>query len=128
MANTLATEKQASAIKQRMAEIRTELPYSADEARQRVRQLADWKYHLAKHPLPVLAAASVVGYLLVPSRRTPERVVIERPVAQPQHREPAKKGLVGGVLGAIATIALKQAASVASTQVTGLLTSGGKGS
>lgn len=121
MATTLATEKQAEAIKQRMAEIRTELPYSADVARHRVRQLTDWKYHMARHPLPILAATAVAGFLLVPAKSSHQRVVIHRDDAAQPISQPAKKGLLGGIMGVVATIAVKQATSLASSQLTKVL-------
>jgi hypothetical protein len=129
MATTLATEKQAEAIKQRMLEIRTELPYSADHARNRVKELTDWKYYLSKHPVPIAAAVLLAGYMLVPPKRTSERVV-ERNVdfqsapvqATPQ---PAKKGLVGGIVGTLATLALKQGAAIAVTHLSNSLSQKG---
>ena len=121
MATTSATEKQADAIKQRMAEIRTELPYSADIARNRVKQLTDWKYHLTRHPVPIVAAVIATGFLLVPSKRSAETIVIDR--SDNRYLEPpAKKGLVSGVAGALATIALKQITSIAASQLSSLLT------
>lgn len=125
MTMTLATEKQAEAIKQRMAQIRSELPYGVDEARNRVRELADWKYHMSRHPLPILAAAAVVGYLVVPKKQTYERIVIHRdPAGVGQSAvatKPVKRGLLGGIVGAVATTVLRQATSVAATHVSNLL-------
>lgn len=123
----LETETQADAIKRKMAEIRNELPVSADIARHRVQQLTDWKYHMSKRPLPFLAIAAAAGYLLVPSKRVPERVVIHPSamnpgVTQPEQSAPAKKGVVGGIAGAVATIALKQMTSIAAAQLSTLLT------
>ncbi len=119
MTQTLATKKQAEAIKQRMAEIRTELPYSADQARARVQQLTDWKYHMSRHPLPMLAVAAAIGYVLIPSKSAPSQIVVHRSGNEPV--APAKKGLVGGVFAALATLAMKQAASLAVSHVSTLL-------
>lgn len=123
MATTLATEKQAEAIKQQMAEIRTELPYNVDDARSRVRQLTDWKYHLSRHPLPILASTVVAGYLLVPSQRTPERIVAGRDLAgvASETLQPATRGWLGSILGTVATLAVRQASAVAVSQVIQLL-------
>lgn len=124
MATTLATEKQANAIKQRMAEIRTDLPYEVDEARHRVKQLTDWKYHLSRHPLPVLGAAAVVGFLAVPSKSTPSRIVVRRDAGE-LTAPPAKRGLLGGIAGAVATMMLRQASAIAANQVSSLLSKRG---
>lgn len=122
MATTLATKKQAEAIKHRMAELRTELPYSADAARFRVQQLTDWKYHMSRRPWPILAAVAVVGYLVVPQKRSPERLV-RRPDTQQvsDASQPAKKGMLGGIMGALVTIAIKQATQVAARQFSDMI-------
>jgi hypothetical protein len=133
MATTLATEKQSRAIKQRMAEIRTELPYSADAARDRVKQLADWKYHLSRHPVPIFTATLIAGYLLVPSGRSAHGPTATtnppdssgHPPVSCDHRTespaPAKKGMLSGMMGAVATLALKHGASIAATHVSNAL-------
>ncbi|QDV40351.1 hypothetical protein Enr13x_01570 [Stieleria neptunia] len=133
MATTLATEKQADAIKQRMAEIRTELPYDVDDARMRVRELTDWKYHMARHPLPLLAVAAGAGYLLVPSKpkQPPEPIIIHQDSRgdATQSRQttplPAKRGLVGGIVGAVTSLAVKQLTTVATNQISRLLSKPG---
>jgi hypothetical protein len=126
MANTLATEKQAEAIKQRMAEIRTQLPTSADHARQRVRQLTDWRYHMGRNALPILAATIAAGYFIVPTKRrsanTPAVSSSRQHVPQQTASTPTKKGMLSGLVGAVATLALKQATNVAAGHITGLLT------
>ncbi|QDT11946.1 hypothetical protein [Planctomycetes bacterium K23_9] len=121
MATTLATEKQSEAIKQRMREIRTELPYSADQARIRVKQLTDWKYHLSRHPIPIVAATVFAGYLLAPSIRgsdqSPQRAHHAEQPAVRRRVKPAKKGILGGIVGTLATLAMKHAATIAADQV-----------
>ncbi|MCC9601747.1 hypothetical protein LOC67_14400 [Stieleria sp. JC731] len=123
MATTLATEKQAEAIKHRMQEIRTNLPYEVDQARDQVKELSDWKYHFRRHPAAMMGVAAAFGFMLIPSRPSPRKqVVIERhPLPRDQHSEPAKKGLIGGLVGAVATIAIRQAVSMAATHVSSVL-------
>lgn len=123
MASTLATKKQSAAIKQRMAEIRTELPYQVDDARDRVRQLTDWKYHMSRHPLPILAGAVAIGFLVVPTKHAPERVIIRESVGGREPAPaPAKKGLLAGVAGTVMTLVVRQAGTVAAQQVNRILT------
>jgi len=125
MANTLATKKQAAAIKQRMQEIRTQLPYDVDVARQSARQLSDWKYHMGRYPWALIGAAAVAGYLLVPRRNQSEVKVIhhgyesrdDEQLGRTAAPRPAKRGMIGGIGGAIATMAMKQAASMIAQQV-----------
>ena len=121
MTSTLATENQADAIKRRMAEVRTELPYSADAARLRVGQLVDWKYHLTRHPLPFFAAAVAAGYLLVPSKRPSAKFIVERVSESNVPSSASSKSVAGGIAGAVATIVLRQATSMAASQIGSLL-------
>ncbi|WP_182869531.1 hypothetical protein [Stieleria mannarensis] len=131
MANTLATRKQAEAIKQRMSEIRTELPYDVDDARRRVRQLSDWKYHMARHPLPVLAVAAGIGYLLVPKKQSGSETGGRSSATghcdcssadgQAAAKPTVKRGFVGGITGALASLAMRQLTSIAANQINHLL-------
>lgn len=112
MTTTLATEKQSAAIRARMQAIRTDLPYGADAARARVQELTDWKYHMRKHPWPILAATAAVSYLLVPADRQ-ERIVIHSDTTDPKTAETApKKSMAGGIVGALATLAVKQGTGI----------------
>ncbi len=120
MASTLATKKQSAAIRKKMQEIRNELPYDVDDARQRVRQLSDWKYHLRRRPLPILLAGAVAGYVLVPSKRTKPQVIVHRD-GDASGQVPAKRSLLGGIAGAAATLLTKQAAALAANQVSAWL-------
>ncbi|EMI17435.1 hypothetical protein RMSM_05664 [Rhodopirellula maiorica SM1] len=123
MATTLATEKQSEAIRTRMREIRTDLPYDVDDARQRVKQLSDWRYHMSRRPLPILAAAVVVGYWLVPAKHKQRDTVVVHHEAAAQPSEPAKKGMLGGIAAAVAAMALRQATSMAANHFTKALSS-----
>lgn len=130
MATTLATKKQSEAIRKRMAEIRSDLPYDVDLARDRVKQLADWRYHISRRPVPILIAAAVAGYLIVPAKPQPKTIVMQsslgdrgrRGLRDSEFAQPAKRGMVGGIAAAVGTMLLKQAAMLAANQVSGLLT------
>ena len=121
MANTLATKKQAAAIKQRMQEIRTQLPYDVDVARQSARELSDWRYHMGRYPWLLAGAAVVVGYAMVPHRKKSEVKVIHHDLGkqggEDLRPQPAKRGLIGGIGGAIATMVMKQVATLIAHQV-----------
>ncbi|QDT01837.1 hypothetical protein K227x_02060 [Rubripirellula lacrimiformis] len=118
---TTATQEKSEAIRRRMSEIRSELPCDVDDARQRVRQLSDWKYHVAKRPLPVLAIAAVAGYLLMPAKRPVDRVVIRREGDAEVAATPAKRSVVGGIVGALGTIAARQATAYATARISQML-------
>lgn len=123
MAVTKATDKQGKAIKTKMQEIRTCLPYEVDDARLRVKQLSDWKHHYRKHPFAILAIAMAAGYILVPHRQSSQSVVIYRDRterdgdANASVPKAAEKGLMGGILGAITTMALRQGLNLAAAKI-----------
>jgi len=114
MASTTATRKQSEAIRHRMQQIRNELPYDVDAARARVHQLTDWKYHAKKHPWPILAAAAVAGYALVPAangKQTSHSGAASRRQSEPA--EPAQKGVIGGLVAGAVTFAIRSGLSMA---------------
>ncbi len=118
MATTLATRKQSAAIRQKMQEIRSELPYDVDDARERIKQLSDWRYHMSRHAMPILVAVAVAGFLIVPRKRSPTSITVHHePGAAPA--APAKRGLLGGIAGAALTMLLKQGASLAAHHFAG---------
>lgn len=139
MANTLATRKQSEAIRRKMQLIRNQLPEDVDSARARARQLTDWKYHMARHPWPVLAGVACLGYWLVPSpsgsKHQSHRSDFSdsRPPGRPGKRfqlgsrseqaEVPKRSFVGGIVAAAATMALRSVGSMATRYVTDQLTS-----
>ncbi len=117
MTSTLATRKQSEAIRRRMQEIRTELPYAVDDARERVKQLSDWKYHMSQHPLPIIVAAVAAGFVIIPKKRSRDTVVIRSESASTSDL-PAQRGMLGGIAGAVMTLLMRQAVSLAVSQVT----------
>lgn len=113
MSNTLATRKQSEAIRARMQQIRSDLPYDVDDARQQVRQWIDWRYQFRKHPAAIMTASVIVGYLLVPPIRKESTVIVQSSGDEHfQPTKPAKTGLVGGLVAAAATMALKSGTSM----------------
>lgn len=113
MTNTLATRKQSAAIRAQMQQIRSDLPYDVDAARRQVRQLTDWRYQFRKHPAAIMTAAAVIGYAIVPHARQ-EREIVVRTSGRDRERqpEPAPKGLIGGMVAAAATMAVKSGTSM----------------
>ncbi|WP_168565586.1 hypothetical protein [Crateriforma spongiae] len=124
MTKTLATEKQAEAIKRRMREIRTELPYDVDNARHQVQQLTDWRYYVRRFPVLTLATTAAVAYALVPRRKDASSPGTHHVAAARHHRaSPSdsppvpKKSILGGLAGAIGAIAMRQATRFAASQL-----------
>ncbi len=59
----------AEAIRQRMAQLRSELRRDVDDLAHDVHQVADWKTYVQKFPYATLGLAALVGFSLVPTRR-----------------------------------------------------------
>lgn len=119
MAVTTATGKQSAAIRDRMREIRSELPYDVDDARARVKQLSDWRYHVSQRPFAIAAAAVLVGYLLVPARRPSPSTIVVRQGRGGKIDTPTEKGMFAGIAGTVATLLVRQAVRMATTQIVG---------
>lgn len=125
MATTTATRKQSDAIRARMAQIRTDLPYDVDAARQQVRQLTDWKHQFRKHPFAVMSLAAVAGYLVVPAKTHAKHVKVISARPDDSSEETAvKKGLLGGLLATAATMALKSGTTILARHLSQSLMSG----
>ena len=105
-----STETTAESIRQQMREIRLDLPHDVDDARQRVQQLTDWTYHVGKRPLAALTVAVVVGYLIVPAKRSRES---DRKTFESESPPPIAQGVVGGLVSTLLTLAVKRGASLA---------------
>ena len=62
-------DHQAEEIRRAMAEVRRDVDANTAEVFNRAREMADWRYHVRKYPKLSLAAAAVIGYLVVPAKR-----------------------------------------------------------
>ena len=113
MVQTTSTRQQSDAIRAEMRRIRTELPYDVDAARVQVKQLTNWKYHLRQHPLPILSAAALIGYLVVPSRMMSHTVFVTSDGSEPAIKPiTAKQGVIAGLFAAAGSIALRSGTSL----------------
>lgn len=96
-----------------MQQIRSELPYDVDMARQQVRQMTDWKYQFRQHPVAIMAAVAIAGYMLVPqSRKSSEVIVRNVDGSSTAETKAAKRGLLSGLVAAAATMAMKSGTSM----------------
>ncbi|QDS88626.1 hypothetical protein EC9_28170 [Rosistilla ulvae] len=97
--------------------IRNALPRDVDAARAQAQELTDWRYHMRKNPWPFLAVASVAGYALVPAKRVRHTVTHPNPGAVQAQPAPPRKSLVGGVAGALFTLALRSGMTLATRRL-----------
>lgn len=126
---TNAPRKESAAIRAEMQQIRNELPYSLDCARDNVRELVDWKTYVRSFPSLVLPAAAVVGYLIVPSGKSEAEPSIRHPSRQgmsagsgdASQMAPGKRSLLAGLMSGLFTIGSRAALSYASNRLSASL-------
>ena len=121
---TTATRKQAAAIREQMQLVRNRLPYSMDEARTRVHQWTDWKYHASKRPWLVFAAVALVAYAIVP-RKSPKRVAAPAVDGEEASKTVAKASIASMLMSTIVTFALKTGSGLLAQRLTQVLESRG---
>lgn len=64
----MAPEIDPDEIQQRMKALRSSLDFDVERVASSVRAKTDWRYIVRSHPWLTLAAATAVGYLVVPRR------------------------------------------------------------
>lgn len=118
-------------IRQRMARIRMRAQYKAERLGDETRQFLDWKHYIRLFPWSTLAAAAVVGYIMVPRRASLSRptanALLEmaketqqavKAVQQPPPPAPKKSGMFDGLIGIAGNALLKAGLTFATQQVT----------
>jgi hypothetical protein len=63
-------------ITQRLVEMRSVLRQDANKLASEVRKCVDWRNHFRAHPWLYCGGAAAIGFLLVPLRQRPLRVVV----------------------------------------------------
>ena len=58
----------AEEIQRRMATLRRELSEDVQEIRDSSGTMLDWRYYFKRYPWPMVSAAAIVGFLVVPRR------------------------------------------------------------
>jgi len=117
-------------IRQRMARIRMRAQFKAERLGDETRQFLDWKHYIRLFPWSTLAAAAVVGYIMVPRRaslsrptanalmemaKANQQAVTAAPPAPPP---PKRTGLFDGLIGLAGNALLKAGLTFATQQVT----------
>lgn len=109
----MAETDDADEIRRQMEQIRCDLSQSVETLVESAREMTDWRYYVRQYPWAGVAAAAVVGYVIVPQRMpayTSDTAAMER--LMKRHRlmvaEPVKKGgLAGAVFGMISSLAMR---------------------
>jgi len=121
----------ADRLQLRMQRIRRRLDTDVDGILQDAQQLLDWRYYVQRQPLGSLIAMSLLGYLLVPSRREapvqkvyldPEvsrEYVAQKPPVSEARQEAAPVGQ--GIFLSLATLALNTAVRSGITYATSVI-------
>jgi len=121
-------------IRQRMARIRMRAQFKAERLGDETRQFLDWKHYIRLFPWSTLAAAVVVGYIMVPRRASMTRSTAnalsemakenyQAVQAVRQAPPPPRKrtGLFDGLVGIAGNALLKAGLTFATQQVTKLV-------
>lgn len=58
----------ADEIQRRMAELRRSMSDDVERVRESSGTLFDWRYYVKRYPWPMMAAATAIGFLVVPRR------------------------------------------------------------
>lgn len=114
---TTATRKQSAAIRDQMQLVRNRLPYSMDEARTKVHQLTDWKYHAAKRPGLVFGLVALVAYAVVPRRRAKPQATSAGD-ADEAKKTVAKASVASMLLSTLVTFAFKTGSGILAQRLT----------
>jgi hypothetical protein len=80
------TSMDISDIQRRMAQIRHDMHQEVQGAVKGAQSLTDWRSFVTSHPWLSISVASVVGYLIVPARRStsPTIVTVAHPSSDPR--------------------------------------------
>jgi len=121
-------------IRQRMARIRMRAQFKAERLGDETRQFLDWKHYIRLFPWSTLAAAVVVGYIIVPRRasltrptanalmeiaKASKEAVKVVPAAPPPRK---RAGIFDGLVGMAGSALLKAGLTFATQQVTKMVT------
>lgn len=114
-------------LRNQMARIRAGARWKAVQIKRETKQLTDWKYYVKSYPWLVAGGAILLGYLLVPQRRTvlPASLPVGRPPQGPSDEtvETVKKtGLLAGAAALVWSVLYKAGTTYATRRLAQLLT------
>jgi len=121
-------------IRQRMARIRMRAQFKAERLGDETRQFLDWKHYIRLFPWSTLAAAAVVGYIMVPRRapltRSTANALSEMAKESKQAVQavrqapppPRRSGMFDGLIGLAGNALLRAGLTFATQQVTKMVT------
>lgn len=119
-------------IRQRMARIRMRAQFKAERLGDETRQFLDWKHYIRLFPWSSLAAAVVVGYILVPRRASMTRSTAnalsemaknnQEAVKIVQAPPPRRSGMFDGLVSLAGNALLKAGLTFATQQLTNMVT------
>lgn len=100
--------------------VRNRLPYSMDEARTKVQQLTDWKYHVAKRPWLVFGLVAFIAYTAVPRKQPKVRSVAATDDGETRQAV-AKASILSMLFSTAITFALKTGSGLLAQRLTQVL-------
>lgn len=126
------TTEDATLIRQRMQQIRLNLPSHFEEIRRDVRRdvqnLSDWKFYVRQYPAVVLPLVALTTFVLVPKKAAPPKQPSSQSLSnmlpwnrQKREQEVATRSWLAGVVSVVAGLALKSATGYVTARVTNAL-------
>ncbi len=106
-------------IREQMRQHRREFDSDVEQLVENAQSLTDWRQYVVAKPMVAFALCSVVGYLLVPGSKKQYEKIDPKQLAKlvrsrelvvaPADQVKATRGIVSGLLGIVASLALKAA-------------------
>lgn len=128
--NDKHADDSAEEIRRRMRAVRGRLAADIDGISARTRELADWKYHVRRHPWAAMAVVAAAGYLFVPRRKEiirPDAATLaqladqDRLVVEREPKAKSRSSLADMVMAPIVAILLRSAGNYLSMKFGELL-------
>ena len=112
-------------ICERMAAVRSRGLVNAQELGEEVERLGDWREHIRAHPIPLVLAAAVAAYWMVPAKRPEVKYVVPAQgsaaqgatVAVQEQKAKSTGGYIGVLMGFATSLAGNAIRNYVSQQV-----------
>lgn len=74
----MTTEQEAERLRRRMATLRRRLDDDVSQVTTNASRLLEWRHYVSQYPWVTLGAVALAAYWVIPGRRTPQKVVLDR--------------------------------------------------
>ena len=120
-----STACEIAQLQEQMHQVRMDLGEEVHDLVENARAMTDWHVHWRRHPLAFGAAAVLLGYLIVPSRRfsaSDSRILENMGMVQPPRRSVGSQ-LLSKLAGMAVGLAAQKGIEIAGRQIEGFMAS-----